>query len=59
VLQKLSPSYRSVLLLRYTEHLKFREIADTLQEPIDTIKSKHRRALIQLRTMLGGTQMEE
>ena len=52
VLQQLSPSYRSVLLLRYTEHLKFREIADTLQEPIDTIKSKHRRALIQLRKLL-------
>jgi RNA polymerase sigma-70 factor (ECF subfamily) len=53
VLQQLSPSYRSVLLLRYTEHLKFREIAEALQEPIDTIKSKHRRALIQLRKMLA------
>jgi RNA polymerase sigma-70 factor (ECF subfamily) len=53
ILQELSPPYRSVLLLRYTEHLKFREIADTLQEPIDTIKSKHRRALIQLRKMLA------
>jgi len=55
VLASLSPSYRSVLLLRYAEHLKFREIAETLQEPIDTIKSKHRRALIQLRKMLAGT----
>lgn len=53
VLQELSPSYRSVLLLRYAEHLKFREIADALHEPIDTIKSKHRRALIQLRKMLA------
>jgi RNA polymerase sigma-70 factor (ECF subfamily) len=53
VLQELNPSYRSVLLLRYAEHLKFREIADTLQEPIDTIKSKHRRALIQLRKLLS------
>jgi RNA polymerase sigma-70 factor (ECF subfamily) len=53
MLQELSPTYRSVLLLRYTEHLKFREIADALQEPIDTIKSKHRRALIQLRKMLA------
>jgi RNA polymerase sigma-70 factor (ECF subfamily) len=52
VLAELSPSYRSVLLLRYTEHLKFREIADTLQEPIDTIKSKHRRALLQLKKLL-------
>lgn len=53
VMQQLSPSYRSVLLLRYAEHLKFREIADALDEPIDTIKSKHRRALIQLRRLLG------
>jgi RNA polymerase sigma-70 factor (ECF subfamily) len=53
ILQELSPTYRSVLLLRYTEHLKFREIAAALQEPIDTIKSKHRRALIQLRKMLA------
>jgi RNA polymerase sigma-70 factor (ECF subfamily) len=52
ILRELSPAYRSVLLLRYTEHLKFREIADVLQEPIDTIKSKHRRALIQLRKIL-------
>ncbi|HUC01871.1 MAG TPA: RNA polymerase sigma factor [Candidatus Paceibacterota bacterium] len=54
VLGELSPSYRNVLLLRYTEHLKFREIAETLQEPIDTIKSKHRRALIQLRQLLAA-----
>lgn len=52
VMAELSPSYRSVLLLRYNEHLKFREIADMLEEPIDTVKSKHRRALIQLRKML-------
>jgi RNA polymerase sigma-70 factor (ECF subfamily) len=55
VLAELSPSYRIVLLLRYVEHLKFREIADELQEPIDTIKSKHRRALIQLRKIFQST----
>jgi RNA polymerase sigma-70 factor (ECF subfamily) len=55
MLRELSPSYRSVLLLRYSEHLKFREIADMLQEPIDTIKSKHRRALIQLRSIFART----
>ena len=65
ILQELSPAYRSVLLLRYVEHMKFREMADVLQEPIDTIKSKHRRALIQLRRMLveapkigGGSYIE-
>ena len=39
---KLPPAYRAVLALRYNEHLKFREIAATLGEPIDTVKSKHR-----------------
>ena len=52
MLEELSPAHRTVLLLRYTEHLKFREIAKELEEPIDTIKSKHRRALIQLRRAL-------
>jgi RNA polymerase sigma-70 factor, ECF subfamily len=49
----LTPSYRSVLMLRYADDMKFREIAAALQEPIDTIKSKHRRALIALRKALG------
>jgi RNA polymerase sigma-70 factor (ECF subfamily) len=49
--QKLTPSYRRVMMMRYNDHLKFREIADILNEPIDTIKSKHRRALIVLRKL--------
>jgi RNA polymerase sigma-70 factor (ECF subfamily) len=57
-LQKITPSYRAVLSLRYGEHLKFREIADALQEPIDTVKSKHRRGLILLRKALGS-KMDE
>lgn len=48
-LKKLPPAYRAVLALRYNEHLKFREIAETLGEPIDTVKSKHRRGLMLLR----------
>lgn len=54
VLRDLSPSYRTVLTLRYAEHLKFREIAKILQEPIDTVKSKHRRGLILLKKALGS-----
>jgi RNA polymerase sigma-70 factor (ECF subfamily) len=52
VLQGISQAYRDVLLLRYTENLKFREISDVLGEPIDTVKSKHRRALILLKKLL-------
>jgi len=48
-LQQLPPAYRIVLVLRYSQYLKFREIADVLGEPIDTVKSKHRRGLMLLR----------
>lgn len=51
-LAKLPPAYRAVLALRYNEYLKFREIAATLGEPIDTVKSKHRRGLALLRNAL-------
>ena len=54
-LAKLPAPYRVVLALRYGEHLKFREIADILSEPIDTVKSKHRRGLMHLRKILPKT----
>jgi RNA polymerase sigma-70 factor, ECF subfamily len=50
-LAKLPPAYRAVLALRYNDHLKFREIAATLGEPIDTVKSKHRRGLALLKNI--------
>ncbi len=53
-LQEIAPAYRAVLGLRYGDHLKFREIAEMLHEPIDTVKSKHRRGLIMLRQVLGS-----
>lgn len=53
-LQKIAPSYRMVLNLRYVDHLKFREIAELLHEPIDTVKSKHRRGLALLRSVIGS-----
>ncbi len=48
-LQKLSLDDRTVLLLHYNEDLTFREIADVLNEPMDTVKSRHRRALLKLK----------
>ncbi len=49
---KLPPAYQAVLSLRYHEDLKFREIAEVLGEPIDTVKSKHRRGLLLLKKAL-------
>ncbi len=51
-MEKISPSYRPVLYLRYNDHFTFREIAEILEEPLDTIKSRHRRALIKLKRLL-------
>jgi len=48
----LTPKYRMVLFLRYNDHFTFREIAEALGEPLNTIKSRHRRAIILLKKLL-------
>ncbi|OGY40909.1 MAG: hypothetical protein A2Y82_03510 [Candidatus Buchananbacteria bacterium RBG_13_36_9] len=52
-INKLSEKYRQVLDLHYNNQFTFQEIAETLNEPVDTIKSRHRRAIIELREMLN------
>lgn len=52
ILVKLSPKYRLVLFLRYNDHFTFREIAESLEESIDTVKTRHRRAIAILRKLL-------
>ncbi len=51
-LDKLSPRYRLVLFLYYNDHFNFREIAELLGKPLNTVKSWHRRALILLRKLI-------
>jgi RNA polymerase sigma-70 factor (ECF subfamily) len=51
-LNKLERKYRMVLLLYYNDHFNFREIAEILDEPLNTIKSRHKRALIILKKLL-------
>ncbi|MFH0740109.1 MAG: sigma-70 family RNA polymerase sigma factor [bacterium] len=51
-LKELSPSYQAVILLKNESNLTFREIAVSLGEPLNTIKSRYRRALITLKQML-------
>jgi RNA polymerase sigma-70 factor, ECF subfamily len=46
---KLSPQYRLVLHLYYHDQLNFREISEKLNESINTIKSRYRRALVILK----------
>lgn len=51
-MEKLSPQYRMVLFLRYNDHFNFREISESLGEPLHTITSRHLRALIKLKEIL-------
>lgn len=48
-LKNISEAGRTVLLLYYGQQMTFQEVADLLGEPMDTVKSRHRRALIALR----------
>lgn len=51
-LGKLPPKYREVVILRVDHELQFNEIGDALQEPLDTVKSRFRRALGMLKKSL-------
>jgi RNA polymerase sigma-70 factor (ECF subfamily) len=50
---QLSEAYRSVVVLRHYENLKFREIADVLGIPEGTVKSRMAEALSQLHRILA------
>lgn len=51
-IQKLSPLYREVLLLKYSGDLSLEEIAKILKRPVETVKSQYRRGLLHLKTLL-------
>ena len=50
----LSPSYRLVLELYYREEFSLSEIAQISGESVNTVKSRHRRALLLLKKMLAA-----
>ena len=50
--QALHPDHQTVITLHYQEELTFDEIAKVMKRPMNTVKSWHRRALIQLRELL-------
>jgi RNA polymerase sigma-70 factor (ECF subfamily) len=53
--EKLSPSYQAVISKRHNDNLTFREISESFNEPLNTIKSRYRRALIEFKRILGGS----
>jgi RNA polymerase sigma factor (sigma-70 family) len=53
VLELLPPKHREILLLYYSSDHTFEEIALMLEEPANTVKSRHRRALAALREIIA------
>ncbi len=58
-LNELNPNHRAVLLMHYKDDFTFQEISESLEKPLHTVKSQHRRALIKLRTILTPTPNED
>jgi RNA polymerase sigma-70 factor (ECF subfamily) len=58
-LLRLPETYRCVVVLRHYEGLKFREIADVLNLPEGTVKSRMAEALSQLSRLLSPALREE
>lgn len=52
VLDKLSIHYKTILILHYQEDMTFDEIGKILDKPLNTVKSQHRRAIIELKKMI-------
>jgi len=56
--EALPPELREVVLMKEFEELTFQEIADALQIPLSTVKSRLYTALRQLRMRLGKYELE-
>ncbi len=55
---ELPPKMRMVVILRFQEDLKLREIAETLEMNVNTVKTQLRRALIRLRPRVEHLRQE-
>ncbi|AMA73805.1 RNA polymerase sigma factor [Aneurinibacillus thermoaerophilus] len=58
-LDDLPIKYRSVIVLRYFEDLKIEEVADVLDENVNTIKTRLYQALRLLRVKMNAESVEE
>ena len=52
-LEKLRIDYKEVLILHYQEEMTFEEIGKILNKSLNTVKSQHRRAIIELRKIIA------
>lgn len=54
ILQTLSPNQRTAFVLRFQEEMDLREMARTMNLPINTVKTHLHRAVRTVRTRMGG-----
>jgi len=52
-IHKLTPKYAEVVILHHDKGLNFRQISELTKESLNTVKSRYRRALVQLRELLS------
>jgi len=57
-LDNLSLNYRTIIILRYFEDLKLREIAEILNENINTVKTRLYTGLKKLRIQMNDENQE-
>jgi RNA polymerase sigma-70 factor (ECF subfamily) len=57
-LGKLRPDYQEVLVLHYQEEMTFEEIGKILNKPLNTIKSQHRRAILELKKIISASPLQ-
>lgn len=55
-INQLSNKYSVVLILHYYHQFTFKEISEILEEPLDTVKSRHRRGVIMLKNVLTDSK---
>ncbi|MFA6215632.1 MAG: RNA polymerase sigma factor [Patescibacteria group bacterium] len=52
-ISRLSPNYQEVVIMHSQDEMTFQEIAESTQQPINTVKSRYRRALNLLKKSLS------
>ncbi|MDD4624962.1 MAG: sigma-70 family RNA polymerase sigma factor [Candidatus Paceibacterota bacterium] len=52
-IKHLSSNYQKIIFLRHDKDMTFQEIADFLGESINTVKSRYRRAIINIKKIIG------
>ncbi|MDO8617546.1 MAG: sigma-70 family RNA polymerase sigma factor [Candidatus Uhrbacteria bacterium] len=58
-LSKIPAKSRSIILLHETEDMTFQDIADIMHEPMNTIKSRYRRAMLVMRNLLKNVMHQK